>query len=86
MSGVITNEIIARATFHALLFSINGFTQKRRRYHLHKGGDKITPTDELKERAKCVECGRYEYCNRIPVNRIVVDAIRKDGKCPDFTA
>jgi hypothetical protein len=45
----------------------------------------MTPTDELKERAKCVECGRYEYCNRIPVNRIVVDIIIKDGKCPDFT-
>jgi len=44
----------------------------------------MTPIEELKERAKCGECGREYYCKRIPVNSLIVQSIKKDGKCPDF--
>lgn len=41
--------------------------------------------DKLKNKAKCEDCLKNEYCNRIPVNDLIVQAIKKDGKCPDFT-
>jgi hypothetical protein len=45
----------------------------------------MTPFEEIKERAKCRDCLREDYCKRIPVNALIVNAIKKDGKCPDFT-
>jgi hypothetical protein len=42
------------------------------------------PFEEIKERAKCKECLREEYCKRIPVNDLIVQAIKENGKCPDF--
>lgn len=44
----------------------------------------MTSIEELKERAKCRECGREYYCSRIPVNQFIVNVIKKDSKCPDF--
>jgi hypothetical protein len=44
----------------------------------------MTPIEELKEKAKCRDCGRFDYCNRIPLNQLIVDAIKKSGKCPDY--
>jgi len=41
--------------------------------------------EKLKNKAKCEDCLRNEYCNRIPVNDLIVEAIKKKGKCPDFT-
>jgi len=40
--------------------------------------------EKLKTKAKCGDCLRNEYCNRIPVNDLIVEAIKKKGKCPDF--
>jgi hypothetical protein len=42
--------------------------------------------EALKERAKCQDCLKNEYCRRIPVNEIIVQAIREKGKCPDFVS
>jgi hypothetical protein len=40
--------------------------------------------DGIKDKAKCRECGRKDYCKRIPVNELIVNEIKKTGKCPDF--
>ena len=45
---------------------------------------KMKTDEELKEWAKCHECGRECYCKRIPVNSLIVQSIKTDGKCPDF--
>lgn len=44
----------------------------------------LTFIDWIKEKAGCQICKRGEYCKRIPVNKIIVEHIRKYGICPDF--